>query len=103
MCSKQSWTCVSQAKARKRQFSPGQAAHLKGDILGCKEALRKTAWQRQKRPWCEPKESQVGPAKPCALAPSLDLNLQAGEKVTHKAQGLLQPAMGTALTGFGET
>lgn len=45
----------------------------------------------------------MGPAKPCALAPSLDLNLQAGEKVTHKAQGLLQPAMGTALTGFGET
>lgn len=40
---------------------------------------------------CEPEEHKVGPAKPCALAQNPDLNLQPGEKVTHEAQGPLQP------------
>lgn len=53
--------------------------------------LRKTAWQRQKHPCCEPEESKVGSAKPCALASSLDLNLQPGEVVTQEAQGPPQP------------
>lgn len=40
---------------------------------------------------CEPEEHKVGPAKPRALAQNPDLNLQPGEKVTHEAQGPLQP------------
>lgn len=42
----------------------------------------------------------MGLAKPCALARNPDLNLQPGEKVTHKAQG--HSSHGHSSPGFWE-